>query len=150
MAFVTKIHTFRHNSGALCDSLTQMEIIMTRTAWLLSAAIMTGLAACSTVPEPLPEPVIVVPPEPVRTCAPVSTLQKVTVPAETKVQYYSTGIDNGEYGDIESARLKRTIVVKPAQVFYVNSEGREILDICESVVRGNVGPGVGEVLQGGG
>ena len=95
---------------------------MTRITFILSAAILTGLAACSTVPEPEPEPVIVTPPQPVLTCAPISSLQKVTVPAETKVQYYSTGIDNGEYGDIESARLKRTIVIKPAQVFYVNSD----------------------------
>ena len=120
---------------------------MTRTAWLLGAAIMTGLSACTTVPEPEPE-VIVIPPEPVLTCAPVSTLQKVTIPAETKVQYYSTGIDNGEYEDIESPRLQRTIVVKPAQVFYVDSEGREVLDICEDVVTGEVGPGPGEVIEG--
>jgi len=125
-----------------------MEIIMTRTAWLLSAAIMTGLAACKTVPEPIPEPVIVIPPEPVRTCAPVSSLQRVTIPAETKVQFYSTGIDNGAYEDIESAQLKRTIVVKPAQVFYVDTEGREVLDICdkETIEIGEVGPGIGQVI----
>ncbi len=122
---------------------------MTRITWLLSAAIMTGLAACTTVPEPEPEPVIVIPPEPIQTCAPVSTLQKVTIPAETKVQYYSTGIDNGEYEDIESARLKRTIVVKPAQIFYVDSAGKEVLDICEkgSIEIGETGPGVGEVIE---
>ena len=89
-----------------------------------------------------------IPPEPVLTCAPISSLQKVTIPAETRVQYYSTGIDNGEYEDIESPQLKRTIVVKPAQVFYVNSEGREVLDICENVTVGPVGPGVGDVIEG--
>ena len=123
---------------------------MTRTAMLLSAAIMTSVAACTTVPEPIPEPVVVIPPEPIRTCAPVSSLQQVTIPAETKVQFYSTGIDNGEYDDIQSAQLKRTIVVKPAQVFYVDSEGREILDICEKVQTGDVGPGAGEVIEGDG
>jgi len=123
---------------------------MTRITLLLSTAVMTGLAACTTVPEPEPEPVIVIPPQPVQTCAPVSTLTKVTIPAETKVQYYSTGIDNGEYEDIESARLKRTIVVKPAQVFYVDSENKEVLDICEkdTIEIGDVGPGVGEVIEG--
>jgi len=124
---------------------------MTRITSLLSLAIMTGLAACTTVPEPEPEPeVIVIPPEPVQTCAPVSALTKVVVPAETKVQYYSTGIDNGEYGDIESARLKRTIIVKPAQVFYVDSENREVLDICEkdTIELGDTGPGVGEIIEG--
>jgi len=122
---------------------------MKRTAFILSTAIITGLSACKTVPEPEPE-VIVIPPQTVQTCAPVSTLQKVTIPAETRVQYYSTGIDNGEYEDIESPQLKRTIVVKPAQVFYVNSEGREVLDICENVPTGDVGPGVGEIIEGGG
>ena len=123
---------------------------MNRITLLLSAAIMTSLAACKTVPEPEPEPVIVIPPEPIRTCAPVSTLTKVTIPAETKVQYYSTGIDNGEYEDIESARLKRTIVIKPAQVFYVDSQNKEVLDICEkgSIELGDTGPGVGEVIEG--
>ena len=123
---------------------------MNRITLLLSAAVMTSLAACTTVPEPEPEPVIVIPPQPVLTCAPVSTLTKVTIPAETKVQYYSTGIDNGEYEDIESARLKRTIVTKPAQVFYVDSENREVLDICEkgSIELGDTGPGVGEVIEG--
>ena len=121
---------------------------MTRITLLLSAAILTGLSACTTVPEPEPE-VIVIPPEPIQTCAPVSTLQKVTIPAETKVQYYSTGIDNGEYADIESAQLKRTIVIKPAQVFYVDSENKEVLDICEkdSIEIGDTGPGVGEVIE---
>lgn len=121
---------------------------MTRITLLLSAAIFTGLSACTTVPEPEPE-VIVIPPEPIQTCAAVSTLQKVTIPAETKVQYYSTGIDNGEYDDIESPQLSRTIVIKPAQVFYVDSENKEVLDICEkdTLELGDTGPGVGEILE---
>jgi len=123
---------------------------MTRITLILSAAVLTGLAACKTVPEPIPEPVIVIPPEPIQTCAPVATLKKVTIPAETRVQYYSTGIDNGEYEDIESPKLKRTIVIKPAQVFYVDSENREVLDICEqdTIELGDTGPGVGEVIEG--
>jgi len=124
---------------------------MTRIAFLFSAAMITSLSACTTVPTPEPEPeiVVVIPPEPIQTCAPVSTLQKVTIPAETKVQYYSTGIDNGEYEDIESARLQRTIVIKPAQVFYVDSENKEVLDICEkdTIELGDTGPGVGEVIE---
>jgi len=123
---------------------------MSKLTPILAITLLGSMAACSTVPEPLPEPVIVEVPAPVLTCAPVSTLQKVTIPAETKVQYYSTGIDNGEYEDIQSAQLKRTIVIKPAQVFYVNSEGREVLDICEQDIEiGNVGPGAGEIIEGG-
>ena len=126
---------------------------MSKQKTLLAATLLVGLSACTTVqePEPIPEPVIVQAPAPVLTCAPVSTLQAVTIPAETKVQYYSTGIDNGEYADIESARLSRTIVVKPAQIFYVDSEGREVLDICEKdIPLGPTGPGVGEIIEGDG
>ncbi len=124
---------------------------MSKLTPILAITLLSSVAACSTVPEPIPEPVIVEVPAPVLTCAPVSSLKQVTIPAETKVQYYSTGIDNGEYEDIESARLKRTIVVKPAQVFYVDSEGREVLDICErDIVIGNTGPGVGEIIEGDG
>jgi len=122
---------------------------MSKITPILAVALLGSVAACQTTPEPVPEPVVIEVPV-VQTCAPVSTLQKVTIPAETKVQYYSTGIDNGEYEDIESAQLKRTIVTKPAQVFYVNSEGKEVLDICEDVRIGNVGPGVGEVIEGDG
>lgn len=123
---------------------------MTRITLLLSAAVMTGLAACKTVPEPIPEPVVVIPPEPVRTCAPVSALTKVVVPAETKVQYAITMIDNPPYEPIEN-KVKRTIVIKPAQVFYVDSENREVLDICEkgSIELGDTGPGVGATLEEG-
>ena len=123
---------------------------MSKLTPLLTLTLLGSLAACSTTPEPLPEPVVVEVPPPVLTCAPVSTLQKVIIPAETKVQYYSTGIDNGQYEDIQSAQLKRTIVTKPAQVIYVNGEGRQILDICENVPIGDIGPGIGEVLEGDG
>ena len=120
---------------------------MTRTVWLLSLAIMTGLSGCKTVPEPMPEPVIVIPPEPIRTCAPVSALTKLVIPAETKVQYAITMIDNPPYEPIEN-KVKRTIVVKPAQIIYVDSEGREVLDICDrqSIEIGETGPGIGEEI----
>jgi len=120
---------------------------MTRTALLLSVAVMTGLAACTTVPEPEPEPVIVIPPEPIQTCAPVSALTKVVIPAETKVQYAITMIDNPPYEPIEN-KVKRTIVVKPAQIIYVDTEGREVLDICdkETIEIGETGPGIGEEI----
>jgi len=124
---------------------------MSKLTPILTIMLLGGLAGCTTVPEPepIPEPIIVQAPAPVLTCAPVSSLQRVTIPAETKVQYYSTGIDNGEYADIESARLSRTIVTKPAQIFYVDSQGREVLDICEKDIPiGPTGPGVGEVIEG--
>jgi len=120
---------------------------MTRTVWLLSIAVITGLSACKTVPEPEPETVIVIPPEPIQTCAPVSALTKVVIPAETKVQYAITMIDNPPYEPIEN-KVKRTIVVKPASIIYVDTEGREVLDICdkENIEIGETGPGIGEEI----
>lgn len=120
---------------------------MTRITLILSAAVLTGLAACKTVPEPIPEPVVVIPPEPIRTCAVVSALTKVVIPAETKVQYAITMIDNPPYEPIEN-KVKRTIVVKPAQIIYVDSEGREVIDICDkqTIEIGETGPGIGEEI----
>lgn len=120
---------------------------MTRITLLLSAAILSGLAACTTVPEPEPE-VIVIPPPPLQTCAPISALTRVVIPAETKVQYAITMIDNPPYEPIEN-KVKRTIVVKPAQIFYVDNENKEVLDICdkETIEIGETGPGVGAVIS---
>ena len=120
---------------------------MTRIISLLSVALMASLTACKTVPEPEPEPVIVIPPEPIQTCAPVSALTKVVIPAETKVQYAITMIDNPPYEPIEN-KVKRTIVVNPAQIIYVDTAGREVLDICDkgSIEIGQTGPGIGEEI----
>jgi len=116
---------------------------MSKLTPILAIVLLGSLAACKTVPEPIPEPVVVEVPEPVLTCAPVSSLQQVIIPAETKVQYTSTGVDGRE-----APPIKRTIIIKPAQVFYVDSEGREVLDICEKdVVVGDTGPGVGETVE---
>ena len=60
-------------------------------------------------------------------------------------RYSTTSVDGRE-----GPSIKRTIVVKPAQIFYVDSEGREVLDICEDVTIGDTGPGVGEVIEGDG
>ncbi len=110
-------------------------------------ALMTTMAvsACQTTqPE---APVIVIPPENVQTCVSVSTLQKVVIPAETKMQTAITMIDNPPYAPIES-RVERTIVVKPAQVIYVNQSGNEVIDICEDNIEiGVVGPGEGSSID---
>lgn len=103
-----------------------------------------ALSACTTTPEPIPE-TIVVTPEIVKTCAPVSALQRVVIPAETKVQYAITMIDNPPYEPIES-KTKQTRIVKPAEIIYVDTEGRQVIDICEPVELGATGPGVGEII----
>ena len=112
-----------------------------------TATILSALAACTTTP--VPEPVqVVIPAEPVKpTCAPVSALQQVIIEAETKVQYAITMIDNPPYEPIQN-KVKQVRVVKPAQIIYVDSEGREVIDICEPVQRGDTGPGVGELIEG--
>lgn len=110
------------------------------------AAIVSALAACTTTP--VPEPVqVVIPAEPVKTCAPVSALQQVIIPAETKIQYAITMIDNPPYEPIQN-KVKQVRVVKPAQIIYIDSEGKEVIDICEPVQRGDTGPGVGELIEG--
>ena len=110
-----------------------------------TAAILSALSACTTTP--LPEPVaVVIPVEPIQTCAPVSALQQVIIPAETKIQYAITIIENPPYEPIES-KVKQTRVVKPAQIIYVDSAGQEVLDICEPVQRGATGPGIGELIE---
>jgi len=101
------------------------------------------LPACAVVPEVPPAPVVVT--APVQTCKPVSALEKVVIPAETKVQYAISSIDNPPYEPIET-RIKQERIIKQAQIVYVDSEGREVIDICENVERGFVGPAAGEIL----
>ena len=103
------------------------------------------LASCQTTqPE---APVIVIPPETIQTCVSVATLQKVRIPAETRTQNACTEIDNGPYEPISQCTT-RTIVVKPAQVTYVDAEGKEVIDLCEADVQiGPVGPGEGSLVD---
>lgn len=114
---------------------------------IIAISLLTTLAAagCSTTPE-VETPVIIVAP-PVQTCASVSSLQKVVIPAETKEQIAITEIENPPYEPIQT-RVTRTVVVKPAQVLYVDSEGKEVFDICEkdTIEMGPVGPGPGEII----
>ncbi|WP_409432058.1 hypothetical protein ACJ3XI_07500 [Litorimonas sp. RW-G-Af-16] len=112
------------------------------TLSLLSAV---AIAGCGSTPEPVAPEVIIA--APVQTCAPVSALQKVVIPAETKIQYAITQIENPPYAPIES-KVKQVRVVKPAEVIYVDSEGRQALDICErdQIEIGPIGPGAGELV----
>lgn len=119
-----------------------------RQLLILSAISALGLSACSTVPEAPPAPVVINVP-PVQTCQSVGTLTRQFIPAETKVQYAITSIDNPPYEPIET-RVKQVRVVKQAQVFYTNSAGQEVLDICETdIERGPVGPAPGEIIPEG-
>lgn len=96
---------------------------------ILGAALT--ITACKTVPkvEPEPEQIEIVT-EPVRTCTPISAVERLVIPAETKTMTVITMIDNPPYDPIER-REEVTREIKPAQTVYVDSEGREVLDICQ-------------------
>ncbi len=117
-----------------------------RRIMISSALLAIAATGCKTTQPEAPEIVINAPP--IQTCAPVSSLQKVVIPAETKIRYAITMIDNPPYEPIER-KEKQVVVVKPAQIIYVDSEGKEVLDICEDVERGATGPGVGEMIPDG-
>ncbi len=102
------------------------------------------LAACETTPEPLPAPVVINQ-APIIICEPVSALKQVIIPAETKIQFAITQIDNPPYEPIER-KVKQVKVVKQAQITYEDSQGNQVLDICEDVPIGPTGPGIGEII----
>jgi len=93
---------------------------------ILGAAIV--LTACKTTDVPEAQP-IEIEVEPVRTCTPISAVQKVVIPAETETFIAITQIDNPPYEPIER-RETQVRVIKEAQVTYVDSEGKEVLDVC--------------------
>lgn len=113
---------------------------------LLSLSLMSTLilGACATVEPEVTE--IVIDPEPVQTCIPLEKLEKRVIPAVTREQTAITMIDNPPYEPIET-RTTRTIIVEPAEVLYVNADGKEALDICEKDIEiGQVGPAAGSIL----
>lgn len=99
---------------------------MKHTHYMAAAAILM-LSACATAPKP--EEKVVIAPVPVQTCTPVSALQKVVIPAKTKTFYAITEIENPPYEPIQR-KEKQTRIITPEQVIYVDSEGREVTDVC--------------------
>lgn len=91
-----------------------------------------ALAACNTVPEPEAPPVTVEL-EPVRTCTPVSALTRVTIPEKTETYYAITEIENPPYEPIQNKQTM-TRVIEPARTVFVNSEGVEVTDVCDSQI----------------
>ncbi len=100
----------------------------------LSAAMLgtLALAACNTVPEPLPEPVVVDVP-PMQTCTPMSALTRVVIPAKTKTFYAITEIENPPYEPIQR-KEKQVREIEPERVIFVDSQNREVTDICETEI----------------
>jgi len=118
-----------------------------RRTLLISTLAALAVTGCKTT-QPIEEVPIVIETPPLPSCFNVATLQRVEIPAETKVRYAITSIDNAPYEPIET-RVKQTIVVKQAEVIYVNDAGSEVANICEEdIIRGPVGPAPGEMLPG--
>lgn len=82
------------------------------------------------------------------TCIEVSELKKVELPAQTKIQYAITIIDNPPYEPIEN-KVKREIVTKQASIYYQDSNGNKVQDICdkENIIFGSIGPEIGETIN---
>ena len=111
-----------------------------------SILLFIGLSACETVPENqnMTNPNVA----PMETCIDISELRKVELPAETKIQYAITIIDNPPYEPIEN-KVKREIVTKQASIYYQDSNGNKALDICdkENIIIGGIGPEIGETIN---
>ncbi|WP_298917676.1 hypothetical protein [uncultured Algimonas sp.] len=99
---------------------------------LATAFALPALAACNTVPDPVPGP-MAIDIDPLRTCMPVSALTRVYVPEKTKTFTAITEIDNPPYEPIQQTQ-KVTRVVEEAKTIFVDSQGREITDICDMKV----------------
>ena len=111
-----------------------------------SILLFIGLLSCETVPENqnVTNPNVA----PMETCINTSELRKVELPAETKIQYAITIIDNPPYEPIEN-KVKREIVTKQASIYYEDSNGNKVLDICdkENIITGGIGPEIGETIN---
>lgn len=108
-----------------------IRFLSARSFTALAAVLVLG--ACKTTPEPVvvEEKVEIIVPEVVDTCTPISALTRVVIPAETEIYYAITEIDNPPYEPIQR-KEKLTREVKPEEVFYVDSEGKEVLDLCDA------------------
>ncbi len=91
-----------------------------------------ALAACNTVPDPIPEPIVVEVP-PLETCTPISALTRVVIPAKTQTFIAITEIENPPYEPIQK---KETQVreIEPERVIFVDSANREVTDICDAEI----------------
>jgi|GEM_PF-1064678 len=100
------------------------------------------VSGCQTVPEAEEEEVVVLAPEVVETCTEMSALTRVVIPAKEEIYYAITMIDNPPYAPIER-KEKLTRIVEPEQVFYEDSMGAEVTDICDP----DSDPGAEEVRE---
>lgn len=104
-----------------------------------------ALGACTTAPEPVPDRVQVNVPQ-MQTCTPMNALTRVVIPEKTQKYYAITEIDNPPYDPIQS-RQEMTRVVEPERVIFVDSDGKEVTDICNTRIdpdgQADMAPGSG-------
>jgi len=97
---------------------------------ILASATILSLSACKSTPEPIEEPVIEIKFDPIRNCYPIEILTKVDIPAVTETRTAIVLIDNPPNEPLER-REQVEVVMEPARTAYINSEGQEVVDICE-------------------
>ncbi len=102
-----------------------------------------GFAACETTPEPEAE--LIEPPAIIETCYPISSLEKVIIPAVTKSGFsivsiesppeYYVDPDTGKTVTIQNPPIETktpyTKIVTPEEIYYKTPEGERTTDICE-------------------
>jgi hypothetical protein len=99
----------------------------------LTALLATSaLAACNTIPdEPVKTVEIVA--QPVDTCTPMSALTRVVIPAKTETYFAITEIENPPYEPIQRTE-EMTRTIEAERVIFVDSENREVTDICDTEI----------------
>lgn len=94
---------------------------------LIIGLALSASACRTTAPEAAP---IVIAPTEFKTCTEISALERQVIPAVTQNYTVITEIDNEPYDPIQR-RQEMTRELEPERTIFVNSEGREITDICE-------------------
>ncbi len=102
---------------------------------------LASLSACQTV-EQAPVKLVNVEPTVIKTCTEISALTRVEIPAETETFYAITEIENPGYEPIQRKETQ-VRVIKEAETIFVNSEGREVTDICETEIDPNAATQLG-------
>lgn len=101
-------------------------------AYLLPMSALVILTACQTVPDEVESRVDIAPPQ-FETCTQISALTRVEIPAVTRKFTTITEIDNGEYEPLQETQT-HIREIEPARVIFVNSEGKEVTDICDTEI----------------
>ena len=94
---------------------------------LIIGLALSASACRTTAPEAAP---VVIAPTEFKTCTEMSALERVVVPPVTKTFIAITEVDNPPYEPIQR-REEIVREIEPERIIFVNSEGREITDICE-------------------